>query len=455
MARSPPDATDKTGSCACGSGLHADHCCAAPTLSSDPTPSNIAAEALAALKADEAAKAERLLIDRLNEAPGDAAALALLADLRNGQGQATAAETLLRRLVRLDPNNIAATQKLALLLFGRGAMDEAEIYARNAVRIAPLDPQSHNLMGMVMTEAHRPHVGEHHYRRVLELLKEPSPIVLANLAWNLKNQGRMAEARTLYEQSVQLDPNIFQTLLGWARLEETDRNFPRALELLDAAQRVSPDDSGVLLTRAVVQGRGGETDKALSTLDDIGRRSGGVLGPLEWTEKGQLLDRSGRYGEAFTAFAEGKRVLRELTGQSYQGDLAHSDAQRLKGFFTASRLGLLPRADVRSDTPQPIFIIGFPRSGTTMVEQTLTAHPKVSAGDELPIIGELTQLIPQMLSSPLPYPEALADLWLGDHVEALDNLRDYYLQRAHQLGALRKGAAWFTDKMPLNETIWV
>lgn len=48
--------------------------------------------------------------------------------------------------------------------------------------------------------------------------------------------------------------------------------------------------------------------------------------------------------------------------------------------------------------------------------------------------------------------EAFAELWLGDQIEGLDNLRDYYLQRARQLGALRKRARWFTDKMPLNET---
>jgi hypothetical protein len=57
-----------------------------------------------------------------------------------------------------------------------------------------------------------------------------------------------------------------------------------------------------------------------------------------------------------------------------------------------------------------------------------------------------------MLMSPLAYPEALADLWFGDKWEELDNLRDYYLQRARQLGAIRKGTPWFTDKMPLNET---
>ncbi len=61
-------------------------------------------------------------------------------------------------------------------------------------------------------------------------------------------------------------------------------------------------------------------------------------------------------------------------------------------------------------------------------------------------------MMPRMLNSPLNYPEALAELWMGDQHEALDNLRDYYLQRAHQAGAARPDAAWFTDKMPLNET---
>jgi hypothetical protein len=87
-----------------------------------------------------------------------------------------------------------------------------------------------------------------------------------------------------------------------------------------------------------------------------------------------------------------------------------------------------------------------------MVEQTLSAHPRICAGDELPFINEITGLMPRMLNSPLTYPEALADLWMRDQREGLDNLREYYLQRVRQLGLLEPGAAWFTDKMPLNET---
>ena len=439
--------------CACGSGLAADRCCQfAGAAPAEPASEREIQAIAAALRGGDTAAGERALIEALTRTPLDLRALRLLQALRAGGGKTAAAEVLLARIVRLDPNDLAATQGLALALFNRGALAEAEPLARNAVRLAPTDVQSHNLMGMILTEAQRPQVGEHHYRRALALLGRPDPILIANLAWNLKNQGRMDEARALYEQSMALDPNIFQTVFGWAKMEETDRNFARAGELLDAAERLATGNASVRLTRAVLHGRERAYAEAVALLDAMERERGGGLGPVEWSEKGLLLDRMGRHAEAFAAFVEAKRVLRELTGQAYMAEEAAALVRSLAGFFTAGRLALLPRASVREGVAQPIFVVGFPRSGTTMVEQTLSAHPKIAAGDELPIIGELTQLIPRMLSSPLAYPEALADLWLGDQLEGLDNLRDYYLQRARQLGATPKGAAWFTDKMPLNET---
>ena len=451
----PPQPLDPGSLCPCGSGLRASRCCGLDWTASrpEPGPAPELGRARAALAASDEAEAERLLVALLERSPKHVGALTLLYELSSRQNRIAAAEALLKRIVRLDPNNLPVTQALALQLFAKGALAEAEVHARNAVRMAPTDLQSHNLMGMIMTEAQRPQVGEHHYRQAMKLLAKPSAILIANLAWNLKNQGRMAESRKLYEESVRLDPAIFQTLYGWARMEETDRNFARAGELLDAAEALSPGNPSVLLQRAILYGRIKAYDEALAALHDIERRrAGGGLGPIEWSEKGLLLDRMGRYAEAFAAFSEGKRTLRALTGQNYLAEEAAGLARRLKAFFVAPRLKILPRAEVRADVAQPIFIVGFPRSGTTMIEQTLSAHPQIGAGDELPIVSELTGLIPRMLMSPLAYPEALAELWLGDQVEGLDNLRDYYLQRARQLGALRKGARWFTDKMPLNET---
>jgi tetratricopeptide (TPR) repeat protein len=399
--------------------------------------------------ADETA--ERLCLDVLELAPDRPGALSVLYDIRKAQGKGRAAEVLIRRIVALDPNNLVATNELALILLGRGNLAEAEHHARNAVRIAPENPQAHNLMGMILTEANRPQVGEYHYRRVLDLAGQRDPILLANLAWNLKNQGRMKEARALYEESANAAPEIRQTLLGFARLEEADRDFDAAAAVLDRMDKLFPNDQGVRLTRAVLLGRMRKYDQAIELIDSTASDER-KLGPNELLEKGRLLDQVGRYDDAWAAFAEGKKLARELSGQAYLDTEANQQIERLRNFFTGGRLRLMPRANVRSDVPQPIFILGFPRSGTTLVEQTLSAHPKIAAGDELPLIHEITAIMPRMLASPLGYPEALAELWMGDQREGLDNLRDYYLQKVRQLGVLRDGATRFTDKMPLNET---
>src|SRR5258708_34328145 len=110
-------------------------------------------------------------------------------------------------------------------------------------------------MGMIMAEVNRPQIGEYHYRRAIELADRRGPILLANLAWNLKNQGKMAEARALYEESMALDPAILQTVLGFARLEEADRNFAPAAELLDKAEALPPGNQSVLVSPAARHGR--------------------------------------------------------------------------------------------------------------------------------------------------------------------------------------------------------
>ena len=458
--------------CPCGSGLRPARCCALQQGAVPPPEATrhlvpLVERAIQAFQQGAKDVAERLCLDVLELSPDRPGALSVLYSIRKEQGKHAAAEALIRRLVHFEPNNFEATNEIALMLLGKGALGEAEIHARNAIRIAPQAPQAHNLMGMIMTEAQRPRLGEYHYRQVLAISGTREPIVLANLAWCLKNQGRMEEARALYEESTATAPNIRETQLGWARLEEADRNFTAAGEKLDRLDQQFPNDPGSVLTRAILLGRMKRHDDALALLDrqvpvaenaDAAAQPGAMasapigLGPTELSEKGRLLDQLDRHDEAWAAFVEGKRIARELTGNVYMDQIAGDLINRLRGFFVSGRLALLPRAGVRTDVPQPIFVLGFPRSGTTLVEQTLSAHPAISAGDELPLINDITNIMPRMLNSPLQYPEALAELWMGDQRDGLDNLRDYYLQKAAQMEVAEPGAAWFTDKMPLNET---
>jgi hypothetical protein len=115
---------------------------------------------------------------------------------------------------------------------------------------------------------------------------------------------------------------------------------------------------------------------------------------------------------------------------------------------------------VRTDVPQPVFIMGFPRSGTTLVEQILASHSAVRAGGELPFIADLRRIALNLLpANEEPFPENLAQSWTADNRYVATLFRDYYLARAGQYGLTDEGAAsrakaFFTDKMPFNE-IWL
>lgn len=355
--------------------------------------------------------------------------------------------------MEVDPGNFWPVNKLGLLELKRGNTEEAEPLARRGIRIAPDHAQAHNLMGMAMTEAGRGVVGEYHCRRALELLDGKRPaLVLANLATNLVNQGRIGEARALYREADAAEPKNRQTLLAWARMEEADRQFAAAHALLDQLDAMAPDDPAVALTRAMTLGREARYDEAIALLETAAMRSSRELSPAELLERGRLRDRLGRHDEAWADFAEGKAQARETSGNSYDEEGMRRYAERLKYVFRRKPLSLMPAVETRTDVAQPIFILGFPRSGTTLLEQTLSAAPTIAAGDELPLIHQITGLMPRLLASPLEYPEALSELWMGDKRDGLAELRDHYLQRARHLGAMRDGVAMFTDKMPLNET---
>ena len=372
--------------CPCGSGLRAARCCSLDASAIPPAEATrhlmpLVERAVQAHRNGATETAEQLCLDVLELAPDRPGALSVLYEIRKSQGNHRAAEALIRRIVTLDPNNFWGTNELTLLLLGKGDLAEGEMHARNAVRIAPENPQAHNLMGMIMTEAQRPAIGEYHYRRVLELAGNRDPILLANLAWCLKNQGRMAESRALYQESVAAAPQIRQTLLGWARMEEADRNFDGAMDILARLEAVTPGDPNIALTRAIVLGRMRRYDEAVALLDSIASRvEGGRLGANELLEKGRLLDQMGRHDEAFEAFLDGKKQAREISGNVYLDQAAAQLIARLRNFFTTERLRILPRATTRTDVPQPVFILGFPRSGTTLVEQTLSAQPPLLNG---------------------------------------------------------------------------
>jgi Tfp pilus assembly protein PilF len=392
------------------------------------------------LAATSAAAEERLRSDARDI---EALELRYLIHVRRGD-IAKAAETL-HAVITITPQADWAFNNLTSLLFSNGRRADAEQVARAALRANAGNAQGHNLFGTILSELNDLTSGEWHFRRALALAGPQAP-VLANLALNLMQQGRAEEADAYFAQADALAPNTMQTLAHWSKLCEVRGDLARAEALLSRAEAASSKDE-VDLLRAGYLARAGKLEDALSLINAAPSMSG--QGRLE---RGRLLDKLGRHNDAWNDFVEAKRQLaKEGGGIEYKSDVVQLFCSRLQHFFVRAKIELLPTASVRRDAPQPIFIIGFPRSGTTLVEQILSSHSAVAAGGELVFLGETRRLANLLLPGPDPFPENLAQSWTADnrHVAAL--FRDHYLARAEQSGLFNTGKPLFTDKMPFNE----
>ena len=170
--------------CACGSGLREVRCCrldaaAIPDAEAMRPLQPMLSEALARAGQDEA-----LLLAVLELAPTHPDALLALHARRAAEGKAAAARALLERYVAHHPNDPRARSELALLLMQEG--EDGIEHARSAVRLAPLSARAHDVLGMVLIEAHRPQAGAWHCARAVALSERRDPALLANMAWGLK-----------------------------------------------------------------------------------------------------------------------------------------------------------------------------------------------------------------------------------------------------------------------------
>lgn len=367
---------------------------------------------------------------------------------QRSKGELVAAAETLKTVLKGDACADWAYNELIELLYTMGRHADAQTLARTALRANPLNAQAHNLFGTILSQFNDLPPGEWHFRRAIELGGEQAPF-LANLALNLLQQGRTDEAETSFARAHALAPDDFRTLAHWSKLREVRGDHAGAWELLERSARAA-GGSNVDLLRANHLTRTGKTQEALAILDAAPALNGDAR-----LERGRLLDRLGRYEEAWRDCVEGKRLLAvEAGGLTYNAQAVEAFFARLKRFFVRANVSLLPQAPLRTQVPQPIFIMGFPRSGTTLIEQVLASHSAVRAGGELSFVTELRQFSLQQFAGPEPFPENLARTWTADNRWAATLFRDYYFARAEQYGLLGPGKRYFTDKMPFNE-IWL
>lgn len=360
------------------------------------------------------------------------------------RGRADAAIEALEPAVGLAPRNPAILTNLGHALMAARRPAEATTALRRAAALAP---QAETLFNLAFAEqaAGRPLVAEDWYRKTLEL--EPDHAgALNNLAGLLHSLGRVANAIGFYRRALALAPGDPEVRLNLARALEISGDLEEAGSEAQRLEKARPQDPRPRLLRARIARRKGDTDSAESLLRPLLAED---LADDEACsarkELALVCDQRGASADAFALVEEGNRYRRRQAQR--QGLDGRDWLDRIGGYrdvFTAARLAAAPPAAVDDRLP-PIFFVGFPRSGTTLMETILATHPDlVTSGEITPLDQVLTAIAPSGLSTDIL--DALAQL----DEDGLAALRAEFWGAAEALFPDLKDGKRLVDKAPFN-----
>ncbi|MEO8445829.1 MAG: sulfotransferase, partial [Gammaproteobacteria bacterium] len=362
----------------------------------------------AALSDGRIAVAEQQLREHLREFPTDVPAIRMLAEVAGRLQRYADAENLLARCLELAPGFAAARQNYALVLHRQNKPAPALAQLAMLLQAEPRNPSLRNLKAAVLGS-----IGE--YAAALELYAglvaeyPQQPKIWMSYGHALKTAGRQPDSIAAYRRSIGLLPGLGEAWWSLANL----KTF-----------RFSPEDVAAL--------RG---QLARPDLGDDDRLH------FEFA-LGKALEDAADHAGSFRHYAEGNRLRRAAV--RYDPEETASYVRRCKQLFTPTFFAA--RSGTGTAAPDPVFIVGLPRAGSTLVEQILASHPAVEGTMELP---DLVSIVRQLggkarRDDVSKYPEILADL-------TPDQLRALGEQYLEQTRIQRKtGAPFFIDKLPNN-----
>lgn len=374
-------------------------------------------------------EAQQVLLSAVRLDPRSHQALFNLGSTSLELGDDTAALDCFARLAALNPQDGEVQLNLGVAAGRVGRLDQAAAALRSATRLLPNHPSAWMNLGGVL--AHLGHVEEPRrcYQRACELAPH-QPSCHERLGWFLAGRGEPDAAQDAFEQALLLDPTRGPSAAGLAHLAETAGRVSEARELLQPHLVRHSGDVRVVSTWAAICLRLGKPLDALPFVQPLAERA---LPALEEARLrfalGSVQDAIGDHDEAFASWLRANERL----GLGWDVDAERARVDHILSAWS-SRDGL---ATATHGDGRMIFVLGLPRSGTSLVEQILDCHSQVRATGER---EELRQLARR--DGP-DWPARAAALG----AEALDAVAREYLRAV--AGPVGDGAR-VTDKMPVN-----
>ncbi len=349
------------------------------------------------------------------------------------------AEAILARM----PGEPTSAQVMGMLLMREGREGDAVKILRAGERKAPNHPQLLNTLAVALKQSGDHDAARASFKKAIAADTNyiEAPLNLANLELEADNR---TEARALFETALALQPGHPQALSGLARLALVESNAQAALDFAEQALRAAPGHVVSLLskTEALLMFKQFEEARAAAALILKAPGVSPTNQALAIGYQAEAADKQKRYGEAFGLFARANGMLGTIHKSIM--DAAPSPynpktVTRVASYLT--RVAAPDSAPSGLSGPAPAFLMGFPRSGTTLLEQVLLAHPKIETLEEQEALQDAHDDL-------LMAQDGLLKLATLSDAEA-QHYRDAYWARVAALGKEAPSGGLLVDKLPL------
>jgi Flp pilus assembly protein TadD len=358
------------------------------------------------LRAGDLAGAERVCNVLLKREPGNTRVLRMLARISNVDEKYVVAEQLLRRIIAMSPNEHTPHTDLGHFLVEQSRFPEAIEMFEVATTLNESNADNYRLLGDALAVVGRSVDALAAYRHALQLYPE-DPHSLAGQGHMLRITGNSDDAIACYEKCTLVQPGFGDAWWSLASLQD----YRLSDEQLHAIHSQIASDN-------------------LAVNSEIAMRFA-----LARTSEAR-----GEYVAAWQDYCRGNSLKRESINHDPEQTERMHDA--IIKQFSGDFLDL--ETPVAAAKHTPVFILGMPRSGSTLIEQILASHSMVEGGGELPHVAMLSSTLGRQRPDGQRYPEAMSDL-TQEQLEALGKVYIY-----HSGVQLPLNLPYFTDKMPAN-----
>ncbi|MCA9305824.1 MAG: tetratricopeptide repeat protein [Phycisphaerales bacterium] len=393
------------------------------------------------------------LRDLLVKQPNNLSAKVNLGGLLIDEFKHKEAQDIFEQVLRANPRVIEARISLGRVLVERNELRQAEQVLSEAVRQSPENAVARMNLGKALLLLNRSSQALLHLNEAVRLAPN-DPLVRINRASALRLQRQTDESNRDYELAIRLAPTNVTALFGMAYNFERQGMLDDALQLLDRALAINPMHVMSNLMYARIDRREKRIDQARARLEAVLERLGKSLpediGGALRCEYAQVLDAAGEYDLAYEEMTVGQDLLRQAGDDDYDLGTFLGVIEYFRDATSDEVVSKWPTVisgDAEDEPEPPIFFIGFPRSGTTLTEAMLGAHPALVTTDELPILERVMDLVPGMVGRPIGTVEGLSEL-NDNEIRSLRRQYHRYAERMMEEESI--SGRRIVDKYPLN-----